>query len=71
MGPLLTSKVKKEATRSTLSLGVGMGDGGWGEGHGPTLNGKTLGAKLSERSFPHFKTSFTQTMSNALKHSLL
>ena len=40
---------------------------GWGEGHGPTLDG----AKFSERSYPHFKTSLTQTMSNALKHSPL
>ena len=54
MGPLLTSKAKKE----TL------------EAHSP-LDGEALEAKFSERSYPHFKTSLTQTMSNALKHSPL
>ena len=54
MGPLLTSKAKKE----TL------------EAQSP-LDGEALEAKFSERSYPHFKTSLTQTMSNALKHSPL
>ena len=66
MGPLLTSKAKKEALEAHSPWGWG-----WDAGHGLTLDGKALGAKLSERSFPHFNTSFTQTMSNALKHLLL
>ena len=66
MGPLLTSKAKKETLEVHSPLGWGQG-----EGHGPTLDGKALGAKFSERPYSHFKTSFTQTMSNALKHSLL
>ena len=66
MGLLFTSKAKKE----TLEVHSPWG-WGWGEGHGPTLHGKALGAKSSDRSYPHFKTSLTQTMSNALKHSLL
>ena len=68
MGPLLTSTAKKK--KETLEAHSPWG-WGWGEGHGPTLDGKALAAKLSERSYPLFKTSLTQIMSNALKHSLL
>ena len=66
MGPLLTSKAKKETLEAHSPWGWG-----WGEGHGPTLDGKALAAKFSERSYPHFKTSLTQIMSNALKYSPL
>ena len=68
MGPLLTSTAKKK--KETLEAHSPWG-WGWGEGHGPTLDGKALAAKLSERSYLLFKTSLTQIMSNALKHSLL
>ena len=49
MGLLLTSKAKKETLEAHSPWRWG-----WGGGHGPTLDGKALGAKFSERSYPHF-----------------
>ena len=45
----------------------GGGRGGWGEGHGPALASKVLGAEFSETSFPYFNTHFTQISPRNLK----
>ena len=66
MGPLLTSKAKKETLEAHSPWRWG-----WGGGHGPTLDGKALGLSSLKGHTLIFKTSLTQTMSNALKHSLL
>ena len=54
-GPFMAGMAKNMRGRYT-SLGIG-GSGQWSEGHGPPSLGN-LGAKFSETSFHHFKTSF-------------
>jgi len=55
-GPFMAGKAKNMPLRCTFL--EGRGGGYWSEGHSPTPLG---GAKFFETSFPHFKTSFTQT----------